>query len=222
VFKTQAQAEAYLEACRPALEHFCKLLVDISVVREDLQRRIDSLLQSLKEGPADPGLSGSAYIFYSKADLIAGSGQELRRLRKPDRLRHDIRNKIASINATREAVEIAAGAVLQLAKQSLSFRFGKKPADTPNTRKIGTQSIIDVIWQGRNNALHWEESKPHDKVRTMLKQLKKDTGLDIRFNKNNALAIVNELGWTKVDNVILDLRAIIKSPAAQSCTTCRK
>jgi AbiV family abortive infection protein len=212
--KTQAQAKAYLDACRPALKHFCKLLVDFSVVREDLQRRIDSLLQSLKEGPADPGLSGSANIFYSKADLIAGSGRELRRLREPDRIRHEIRNKIASINATQEAVDIAAGAVLQIAKQSLSFRFGdKKPADTHNTRKIGTQSIIDVIWQGRNHALHWEESEPRKAARTMLEQLKKDCGLDIHFDKNNALAIVNELGWTKVPNVIADLRAIIKSPA---------
>jgi hypothetical protein len=57
------------------------------------------------------------------------------------------------------------GAVLQIAKQGISVVHGGpgapsgKPAGTPPGRAIGSQELSTVIWEARNQAMHWDAGR---------------------------------------------------------------
>lgn len=109
-----------------------------------------------------------------------------------------------------ESMSYLAGLILQLAKQMLSIRYNCKPSIS-DVRKIGTQSIIEIIWEGRNHAMHWEEIEPKEKVKEMLQGLERDFIYDIKFGENNCLLILEALGWIDKESVIKDMKEIILS-----------
>jgi hypothetical protein len=140
-----------------------------------------------------------------------------------ERMKHlDNRKKIASsdislnltkalddIGATEDSMSCLAGAILQVAKQVLSLRHSGKPT-IPDTRHIGNQSIIEVIWEGRNHAMHWDEGAPRPRVQTMLNSLSSDLGTNIVIGNNNCLSILHALGWSSTEAVINDLETLIQ------------
>jgi hypothetical protein len=133
---------------------------------------------------------------------------DLSKLESPDAVQREIRNQIARLQSTEDSVAITAGSVLQVGKQVLAFRFGAKPLVT-GARVIGSQSIVEVIWQGRNHALHWEELNPHAPVTQMLTKLQSELGTNIRPSANNAYQIVAALGWFRTEDVMDDLQRLI-------------
>jgi hypothetical protein len=123
-----------------------------------------------------------------------------------------VREMLARFGATEESMAVLASAILQLGKQVLSFRFGTKP-DLQSIRMIGSQSIIEVIWEGRNHALHWEDSNPRKPVRDMLQKLQQDQGIKLIMGRNNALAIIAVLEWKNTNHVVQDLQSLVVAKA---------
>lgn len=117
--------------------------------------------------------------------------------------------ELMRIGATDEAMSVLASSVLQLAKQVLSFRFGPKRPCLPGARAIGGQTIVEIIWEGRNHVLHWEEGNPHQKVKDMVSELEAHLGGQIDLSKNNAVLIVDACGWKSASDVANDLRVIV-------------
>lgn len=56
------------------------------------------------------------------------------------------------------AINTTAGAILQIAKQALSMRYGPL-SRCPKGRNTAGTCVRDLIWQGRNQAMHYEETK---------------------------------------------------------------
>lgn len=119
------------------------------------------------------------------------------------------RRVLARLESETDSQDVLAGAVLQIAKQTISYRFGSKPT-LADARTIGDQSIVEVIWQGRNHALHWEEKSPHPPVREMLEGLNRDFEISLDLAENNSVAIVYLLDWKTVEDVIRDLQDLIE------------
>jgi hypothetical protein len=119
-----------------------------------------------------------------------------------------LNNALSSIGATVDSISSLAGSVLQISKQVLSLRHGGKPT-IPTSRTIGSQSIIEIIWEGRNHAMHWDEGAPRARVQTMLNALYADLGLNIVVGNNNCLSILGALDWDSADAVVRDLNALI-------------
>lgn len=115
---------------------------------------------------------------------------------------------LGSIGATVESMSSLAGAILQIAKQVLSLRYSGKP-NILAARDIGSQKIIEVIWEGRNHAMHWDEGAPNKKVQGMLDALSKDLGITIEVGRNNCLSILGALNWSSAEAVVNDLHALI-------------
>lgn len=63
-----------------------------------------------------------------------------------------------------------ASAILQIGKQGLSAVHGGLEAAPPSREVHGIQ-IKDLIWQARNQAMHWEEGKPHKAVQECFETL---------------------------------------------------
>jgi hypothetical protein len=87
----------------------------------------------------------------------------------PDKERHHAAIALADTQATLDARTFSrnsiASALLQIAKQGLSTVHGGLTS-VPNGRDINGVDLKDVVWQGRNQAMHWEEGKPHPAVVT--------------------------------------------------------
>ncbi|HYE72050.1 MAG TPA: hypothetical protein VEF04_01915 [Blastocatellia bacterium] len=66
---------------------------------------------------------------------------------------------LARLSASREVMAVLAGAILQIAAQALIFRFEQK-TELPKARRIGSQSVVDMIWEGHHQALACEMPMP--------------------------------------------------------------
>ena len=88
------------------------------------------------------------------------------------------------------------GSVLQYAKQGISLVHAG-PSACPNGRSIGSQSLKNVIWQGRNQAIHWEEGKLNSAVKSCFQTLAAEydpTFADF-LSRSLAFEIVGVLEW---------------------------
>jgi hypothetical protein len=118
-------------------------------------------------------------------------------VRSLDDLEVMIRRKLEAHDAARAAL---AGALLQIVRQGISM-VHRGPQDCPKGRMLGTQPLKDVVWQARNQAVHYEEQKLSKEVRDCFNQLALDfpgRGFDDPFQKNLAFEIAMVLGWTEV------------------------
>lgn len=116
---------------------------------------------------------------------------------------------LSEVDATTESMSNLGGSILQIGKQVLSLRHARKPIIT-SAKMIGSQSIVEVIWEGRNHSMHWEEGSPRRPVGEMLKKLTQDLGVSIEASKNNSLSILGVLGWNGPDRVLKDLGDLIQ------------
>ena len=103
-----------------------------------------------------------------------------------------------------------AGAVLQIAKQGISATHGGL-ASCPNGRIVGsTEPIKNIIWQARNQSMHYEESNYHNNVQSCFANLVSDFGSYLNLgNTNHALAILDLLGWAEYNTYESDIATLL-------------
>ena len=104
------------------------------------------------------------------------------------------------------SIAALSGALLQHAKQGVSLVHGTLSV-CPSGRMIGSQHLKDVIWQGRNQAIHWEDGNFHKSVEDCFDVL--STEIDPKFNqyKSRSMAsdLVELLDWKTFDKFKADL-----------------
>lgn len=107
------------------------------------------------------------------------------------------------------SIDSLAGSLLQYAKQGISLSHGGLSA-CPDGRAIGSQFLKDVIWQGRNQAIHWEEHNPPTHVQRCFDKLAKEVDqifADYR-TRNMAQVVVRLLGWKDFATFRADLLSL--------------
>ena len=211
---TVAEAGAFLEACRPTLDHLFELLKPVlstsdvlKARKQHAQDRYDRLIGQVQDTSE---WSWRAQFYYSRfTSAVEGSRRECEELNDPKLPERERQAAIARLKATDESIGVVAGSVLQLAKQLLSFRFGKKGGVPAGARQVGTQSVVEVIWEGRNHVLHWEEGGNKQPVVDMLEKLRMELGTELVAGVNNAVAILEALNWKTADDVEKELRTLV-------------
>lgn len=209
---TQEQAEEFIENSRPAIEHLFRALSAYKKALEKAQTTVEEI-ESSKQYLTDlytyrDQWSSNANHHYAQYMMRI---EELEKNKKEAQEDDDkrLKNALSNIGSTFESMSSLAGTVLQIGKQSLSIRHSGKP-NIQNARGISSQNIVEVIWEGRNHAMHWDEADPKPKVRNMLNTLAGDLNITIEIGKNNCLSILGALGWKTADNVIADLNALVQ------------
>ena len=92
-------------------------------------------------------------------------------------------------------LSIIAGALLQIAKQGISFEY-KSLSHCPHGRIIGKESLKNIIWQGRNQAMHFEEGNYKKGVVDCFSNLEMEFGNRFKLtDKNLAYDVLMLLGW---------------------------
>jgi len=115
------------------------------------------------------------------------------------------------IATQRFSVGSLSGNLLQYAKQGISI-VHTKPDYCPNGRFIQSQPLKNIIWQGRNQALHFEEGKPHPPADRCFETLSEE--VDTKFlhykSRNMGFEVIDLLNWRKFDNFKSDLLSLEK------------
>jgi hypothetical protein len=111
------------------------------------------------------------------------------------------------IEARAFSTDAQSGNLLQYAKQGISFaHHGLAPC--PDGRLIGSQPIKTIIWQGRNQALHWEDGNFTRPVVNCFETLERE--IDPKFGdyarRNLAFDVIELFGWRTVADFEADLR----------------
>lgn len=117
-----------------------------------------------------------------------------------------------SINAKRNSMDSLAMSLLQISKQGISTVNGNL-ANTPIGRNIGTETLKNIVWQSRNQALHCEEANPSKPVKNCFINLAIEFGSDydlsLDYSSNKAKKIVDLLGWNDYQNYQNDMILLI-------------
>jgi hypothetical protein len=117
-------------------------------------------------------------------------------------------NALAALAVThRLSAAALASALLQIAKQGISsVHRGPMP---PTGRPIGTQSLSVVIWEARNQAMHWEDLRRRE-ARDCFDALARDVNPKFSGYEERSLAfdVVELLDWRTVDRFTEDLSSL--------------
>jgi hypothetical protein len=106
---------------------------------------------------------------------------------------------------------ILSGAVLQIAKQGISVVW-KGRENCPKAREVFGQPIGDVIWAGRNQAVHFDESVRQETAKVLIALA--EHGADARLKDakgkiNLAPVVLDVLGWQDYGSYLKDMTAIL-------------
>lgn len=129
-----------------------------------------------------------------------------------DRFHKNIETESAAqrVAAHEFSVSALSGSLLQFGKQGISLHFGKNRDGCPDGRILAGMPLHEIIWQARNQALHWEEGSFHPPVEACFQALLK-TDLVFSQYKYRSLAyeIIVLLGWKSFDDFRRDLMLLI-------------
>ena len=129
-----------------------------------------------------------------------------------DKDRHHAAADLSELKALRDtrtqSRAAVAGSLLQIAKQVLS-QFHGGFGSIPTGRPVLGVDLKDVIWQGRNQSLHWEEGNPRQPIIDCFSTLAvSDAAFATFANDNLAFEIVSALDWRdwgRMENDLLSL-----------------
>jgi hypothetical protein len=149
---------------------------------------------------------------FSDVYVMGAFGRMAKAAQQAEALQTQLATLEASIGTHQQAIQAIAGAILQIAKQGISVvHVGLAAA--PEGRKIGTISIKDVIWQARNQALHYEEGSFKKPVTDLFATLEKEQGaqfsLAIHGNQSRAKQVLSVLGWKSYTAYLNDMQSLL-------------
>lgn len=116
------------------------------------------------------------------------------------------------IGSRQSAIQAICGAILQISKQGISIVHGGK-ASAPEGRYIGTVNIRDIIWEARNQAIHYEEGSFNQRVTTLFQTLEAENGIEFNLgvhpNQSRAKQVFQLLGWDDYGNYSKDMELLL-------------
>ncbi len=122
-------------------------------------------------------------------------------------LEREMRAAEERLRSHRFSIASLAASVLQFAKQGISIVHGGLSTCPPG-RLLGSQSLRDIIWQARNQSIHWENNVFHEPTAACFERLAAE--LEPRFGdfrqRNMAFDILLLLGWSDFEHMAQDLK----------------
>ena len=129
----------------------------------------------------------------------------------PDKERYykaaEVDDATQKLDAHMFSIAALAGSLLQFAKQGIALRYGIERKECPIGRIIAEMPLHEVIWQGRNQAIHWEEGGFRKSVERCFQQLTESASpmFGEYLIRNMAYEVVSILGWSTFDAFATDM-----------------
>lgn len=186
----------------------------------DEERQLKALLERLRE--TEHRLKVHQWDFetsdlnddFSDAYVMAAFSRAAKAAHEVERLKGEVAILQASVGTHQQAVQTIAGAILQIAKQGISLVHGGLGAAPPG-RTLGSLAVRDIIWQARNQSMHYEE--PQAKLKKALLDLfatlEQEQGpqfsLGTYAGQNRAKQVLDILGWTSYEAYVQDMQVLL-------------
>lgn len=197
------------------VEHAARILIEgifheeesLSKLKEELQKlsaRLCELGEAHEFLAMNPELDDEGLAIWSNWEGHWG-------MVRAEGLKKQIEEVGQAIEHHRASASALSGALLQIAKQGISSVYGALE-QCPNTGCfVGTQPLNDVIWQARNQSMHYEEGE--ERIRPQVKAcflaLEQDFGDEFSLSKRPgeslAYSVVRRLGWVSFKRFATDL-----------------
>ncbi|NYH43502.1 hypothetical protein HNR22_003229 [Micromonospora jinlongensis] len=189
----------YVDEIRHAVTSLLPLIWDEYEALQDLEARLDGLRKQME---AEYGRAAWLALNAENAeDVGLATGMQWDAYWGPDKEHHDqsaaLPDLQAAVEAHRFSVDALAAALIQYGKQGISAVHGGL-VPSPDGRQIGnSQRLKNVVWQARNQALHWEDRSPHKPVAACFDALAAEVDPVFRdyTQRNMSFEIVKLLGW---------------------------
>lgn len=143
--------------------------------------------------------------FYKMADYYKKNKIE-DKLKEKEKLEEERSNKIESLNALSMSL-------LQIAKQGISI-VHQGLRNCPCGRSLGNETLKNVIWQARNQSIHFEENNFREPILSCFDNLKNDYGekfnIQIEVPENKAKDVIELLGWNHYGNYLTDMKSLLE------------
>lgn len=184
----------------------------------DEERQLTALLQGLCE--TEQRLKVNQWDFqtsdlnddFSDAYVMAAFARAAKAAQEVERLKGEVDALQASVGAHQQAIQAIAGAILQIAKQGISLVHSGL-VSAPTGRTIGSLSVRDIIWQARNQSMHYEDGKPKKPVQNLFSTLEQEHGEQFSLvqhsRQNRAKQVHDILGWTNYESYLKDMQALL-------------
>lgn len=127
-----------------------------------------------------------------------------------ERFEGDRKGIVQVLNSIGASLSIVAGSILQIAKQGIST-VHTRLSFCPNGRMIGKETLKNVIWQGRNQAMHFEEGSYDPPTVACFQNLEHRYGTRFQLGRKNlAFDVISILGWTAYDVYERDMKNLLQ------------
>lgn len=188
-------------------------LNELTVKHKKLKSTYDKIIANLAKEQTEKmhegiGHFNEDYQFAEQFHRVAEYEEEYDLNGKKDEL-HQV---AMSILAKQDIINFFSIGLLQVAKQVIISAHGSLEA-CPDGRKIGKETLKNVIWQAREQAFICEEGLPTPAIKECFANLKDDFGVEfditIDIKKSKAKDVVNLLKWDTYQQIKKDLNMLI-------------
>ncbi len=169
-------------------------LAKLTAATENGYRRVDFLAMN---PDLDDDFMGTAFYW----DTYFGVDK--------DRFHKNIETETAAQRVAAHEFSISAlsGSLLQFGKQGISLRFGRKRVGCPDGRIVAGMPLHEIIWQARNQALHWEDGAFQPPVVMCFENLAAiaDPVFSQYKHRSVAYEVISLLGWMSLNDFRQDM-----------------
>ena len=201
----------YLRDTEFAAKSLFSLATDEANQLKALAEKLPPLEQQLKIHQWDFQTSDLNEDF-SDAYVMAAFSRAARTGQEVERLKVQVAELQASVGICQHSIQAIAGSIFQLAKQGISLVYGS-PSAAPPGRMVGSLAVRDIIWQARNQSMHYEEGSFNkalvDLFLTLEKEYRPQFSLTAHAKQNRARQVLDVLGWVSYDSYLRDMRALL-------------
>lgn len=201
---------SYADDTEYAVTHLIDLAVGEEALLEEKRLLLANAEQRLKVHEWDFQTSDLNDDF-SEQYVMAAFARAARAGQETNELKIVVAHLQSMIGAHQIAVQSISGAILQIAKQGISIVHGGL-GNAPPGRAIGTVTLKDVVWQARNQAIHFEEGNFHPPVLQVFRALDATYGavfsLQNHAGQSRAKQVIDLLGWTSYQAYLSDARQL--------------
>ncbi len=203
----------YLQDTAFAAQSLFRLATDEANQLKDFTEKLPPLEQQLKVHQWDFQTSDLNEDF-SDAYVMAAYGRAAKAGQEVERLKVHVAELQASVGTRQHSIQAIAGSILQVAKQGISLVHGGLAA-APSGRMLGSLAIRDIIWQARNQSMHYEEGTYKKALADLFSTLETEQGpqfsLTIHAKQNRAKQVLDALGWSNYDSYLQDMQSLLPS-----------
>lgn len=216
----------YLKETKYITQHLIEMISTIETHKNQVLHNKEMIPRYIQEA--------QIYNKFSKAIWADGAEEEFSDLRQRSlekfKVAGDLQTQLFKIeelynNALlilNSPLQSVSQALLQIAKQGISSEYGRYKSDC-STKLINAGisiackynvSILDIIWEGRNQSIHYEEASPFSNVRNCFEALIQNQNhlcqalLGYDQGENKAYEIVKILDWSDILTFERDLLSL--------------